>query len=157
MDRPVRLGFVGAGMMGQLAHLANYATLPGVELVALAEGRTELAEAVAARYQVGAVFADHRAMLAEARLDAVVAICPFHLNYGLARAVLEAGLHLATEKPLCVGRPAAAELVELAAARGQVYQVSYMKRWDPGVELARRQVAAWRADGEAGELLLARV
>ncbi|MGI5818348.1 MAG: hypothetical protein ACOX9R_09635 [Armatimonadota bacterium] len=36
---PVRMGFVGAGYMGQLAHIANYAALETCEMIALAEPR----------------------------------------------------------------------------------------------------------------------
>lgn len=43
----IRVGFVGAGYMGQRAHIASYATLPDVELTAFAEARGETAKAVA--------------------------------------------------------------------------------------------------------------
>jgi len=45
--KKVRLGFVGCGTMGQRAHLENYATLPDVELVALADLRPQTRELVA--------------------------------------------------------------------------------------------------------------
>ncbi|MDK1031872.1 MAG: Gfo/Idh/MocA family oxidoreductase, partial [Planctomycetia bacterium] len=68
--KKVRLGFVGAGRMGQLAHIACYDQIEDCELVALAEGRTKTAELVARRYGIGEVYPDHRRMLAEADLDA---------------------------------------------------------------------------------------
>ena len=39
----IRLGFVGAGFMGQAAHLANYQDLEGCAIVALAELRRDFA------------------------------------------------------------------------------------------------------------------
>lgn len=66
MPKPIRLGFIGTGHMGQVAHLANYAGLPDVEVHALAEGRPELARRIADRYGVKRVFPDHRSLLAEA-------------------------------------------------------------------------------------------
>jgi len=42
-----RIGSVGVGSMGQAAHLRNYATLPECEVVALAELRPNLGQAVA--------------------------------------------------------------------------------------------------------------
>ena len=62
----VRLGFVGAGYMGQLAHIANYATIGGCELVALAEGRAETAKAVAEKYGIQEVYVDHHSLLEKA-------------------------------------------------------------------------------------------
>ncbi len=46
----VKIGFVGVGRMGQCAHLKNYVTIPGCEVVAIAELREELGRRVAARY-----------------------------------------------------------------------------------------------------------
>lgn len=157
MPRKVRLGFVGAGRMGQQAHIANYLDLPDVELVCLAEGRSRLAEAVAQRHGIAETCGSHRDLLARGDLDAVVAIMWFGLHYGLVRDLLAAGLHVATEKSLAVTQPAAEALVAAAAAAQRVYQVSYMKRFDPGVQLARRRIAAWQASGEVGALTYARI
>src|SRR5437868_2033010 len=73
-QRTLRLGFVGCGTMGQLAHLENYARLPNVELVAVAEGRPRLAQLVAERYGFRRVYADHRALAGDAEVDAVVSV-----------------------------------------------------------------------------------
>ena len=48
----VRIGFVGVGSMGQCAHLKNYVTVDGCEVVAIAELREGLGRRVAARYGV---------------------------------------------------------------------------------------------------------
>ena len=45
--KKIRLGFIGTGNMGQMAHLRNYATLPNCEVVAMAELRPQLAAQVA--------------------------------------------------------------------------------------------------------------
>ena len=44
--RPLRLGYVGAGTLAQRVHLPNFSTLDGCRLVALAEVRPVLGEAV---------------------------------------------------------------------------------------------------------------
>ena len=51
----VRIGIIGAGTMGQCAHLRNYAITPGCKVVALAELRPKLANAVAQRCLHGVV------------------------------------------------------------------------------------------------------
>jgi predicted dehydrogenase len=58
-----RIGFVGAGFMGQLAHLSRYATIPGCGAVALVEPRTETAKLVARRYGVPHVYSTIEEML----------------------------------------------------------------------------------------------
>jgi predicted dehydrogenase len=156
-ERRLRLGFVGCGFMGQLAHLENYARLPNVELVALAEGRPRLAQLVAECYGIRRLHPDHRALAADPEIDAVVSVMGFDLNYGVVRDLLAAGKHVATEKAMCLTVEGAQELVEAAAAAGRVYQVGYMKRFDPAVLLAREWIAARRADEAYGPLLYARI
>jgi predicted dehydrogenase len=156
-ERPLRLGFVGCGYMGQLAHLENYARLPNAALHALAEGRTELAARVAERFGIPRLYTDHHALAADPEIDAVVSVMGFDLNYGVARDLLAAGKHVATEKAMCLTVPGAQELVARARQAGRIYQVGYMKRFDPAVRLARDWIAARRADGAQGPLLYTRI
>lgn len=154
MPKPIRLAFIGTGHMGQVAHLANYAGLPDVEIHALAEGRPELAQRIAERYGVKRVFPDHRSLLAEAGkdLDAVVAIMGFALHHAVVPDILAAGKPVLTEKSIAVQPATAQRLVETAQSKKLLYYVGYMKRCDPGVQYLRRKAAALRASGEAGAL-----
>ena len=104
MSQKIRLGFVGAGFMGQLAHIANYATIQDCELVALAEGRPETAQAVAQRYGIREVYSNHHQMLEQAEIDGVVAIMGFGLYYTLIPDILAAGKPVATENRSASGR-----------------------------------------------------
>ena len=157
MARKLKLGLVGAGMMGQLAHLENYAALPDVEVIALAEGRPELAKKVAERFGIPRVYATHREICEDPEIEAVVAIMGFNLHYGVVRDLLAAGKHVATEKAICVTPAGAAELCALAEKHNRVYQVSYMKRYDPGVREAKARAAALRESGDAGPELYTRI
>ena len=156
-ERRLRLGFVGCGMMGQLAHLENYARLPNVELVALAEGRPRLARLVAERHGFRRIYTDHRALADDPEVDAVVSVMGFDLNYGVVRDLLAAGKHVTTEKAMCLTAGGADELVRLAESSGRVYQVGYMKRFDPAVLQAKEWIAARRVDNAHGPLLYARI
>lgn len=148
----VKMGFIGSGYMGQRAHIANYATLPDVELAALAEGREETAKAVAQHYGIRKVYSNHKEMLEEAELDAVVAIMHFNLYHAVVPDVLERGVPLLTEKPICVCPKTGERLVKKAEEKGIVYQVGYMKRCDPGTQFARKKIAEWKRSKEFGGL-----
>ena len=43
---PLNIGMIGAGFVGQLAHLANYADIPECRVLGLAEVRPKLRELV---------------------------------------------------------------------------------------------------------------
>lgn len=155
--KPVRIGFVGGGYMGQLAHIENYWKLPGVELVAIAEGKPKSAELVAKTYGIKEVYGHHSEMLKKANLDAVVAILPFALNAEVVEDSLNAGKHVITEKPQVNRSDRGHELIALANKKGVVYQVGYMKRFDPGIRWAKERIAQWKASGAFGPMLEVRI
>jgi hypothetical protein len=81
----LRYGVIGTGMMG-IEHLKNLALLPGAEVVAFADPHEESRRW--ARLTAGEApteYADHRALLDDPRVDAVVIATPNHTH----RAVLE--------------------------------------------------------------------
>ena len=138
--------------MGQLAHLHNYADNPDCRVVALAEIRPMLARAVAEHYGVQKVYADHHNLLADPEVEAVVCSQPFHNNYPLGKQVLAAGKSLITEKPMVTRLDEGQELVALARQKGVIYAVGLMKRYDPGVQLARQTIQEFVQSGELGAL-----
>lgn len=156
-DKNVRVGFVGCGYMGQLAHIANYAVLPGVELAAVADLRPETPRAVAARYGIANVYRTHDEMLAAEELDAVVAIMYFGLHAAVVPDILRAGKHLLTEKPICQCPDTARGLDALARENNAIYHVGYMKRCDPASQRMRDTIATWKRSGAYGNLKYLRV
>ncbi|MCX5662412.1 MAG: Gfo/Idh/MocA family oxidoreductase [Planctomycetota bacterium] len=153
----VRIGFVGGGYMGQLAHIEKYWKLPGVELVAIAEGRPKTAALVAKTYGIQEVYGHHTELLKNAKVDAIVAILPFALNAEVVEDAIKAGKHIITEKPQVNRSDKGHELVDLAKKKGVVYQVGYMKRFDPGVRWAKARIAQWRESGAFGPMMQVRI
>jgi predicted dehydrogenase len=153
----VRVGFVGCGFMGQLVHLPNFTSLPDCEVVALAEMRSELGKRVAHRYNIPRVYQSHAELAQDHELEAVVVIMSEHLHHPIAIDLLRAGKHVYIEKPLA-GNPTDGEQMVLAAEQSsQMLMVGYMKRYDPGVELAKAKVEALRASGELGRIVYAKM
>jgi predicted dehydrogenase len=146
---------VGTGMMGQLAHIGNYARLRddgACEIAGVTDLQRSLAEAVAEKYRIPAVYVSLDELLADPAVDAVTCIQQWPNNYKLVKQILQAGKSVITEKPM-VGRvDEAEELVSLASEKGVLYTVGFMKRYDLGVELAKRLIGEAMASGEFGEL-----
>jgi predicted dehydrogenase len=153
MNTKVKIGFVGCGAMGQTAHLANFATIPDCEIVALAEGRRKTAELVAQRYGIPRVYPNHRAMLeSEPDIDAVVAIMGYWLHPSVVTDILNAGKHLMTEKPICLRLDNAKKMAALAEEKGLIYMVGYMKRSLPASVAAVEKIQEWKRSGAAGPM-----
>jgi predicted dehydrogenase len=157
-NEKLRIGFVGAGFMGQLAHIRSYAQLRDeCELVALAEPRRRTAELVAARYGIGRVYPDHREMLEAEPLDGVVAAQPFLHHAALLPELYASVPHVFTEKPLALGADTGDRLARLAEEAGCVHMLGYHRRSDPATRRAKAVVDEWRASGEAGPLRYLRI
>lgn len=151
----VRIGFIGVGFMGQLAHLHSFTRVAGCEVAALAEAKPILRRKVAEHHRITVTYPSHEDLLADPSIDAVVCSQPYHRNVTLGRAVLEAGKHLFTEKPMAARLDDAQGLVDLAERNGLVYAVGFMKRYDPGVVLARDRLALLRRSGRMGAMVMA--
>jgi len=158
MPDRLRIGFVGAGFMGQLAHIRSYALLTDeCELVALAEPRRRTAELVAARYGIPRVYGDHRELLDAEEVDGLVAVQRYQHHAALLPELYPRVPHLFTEKPLALGVDEGARLARLARESGCVHMLGYQRRSDPATREAKRTVDALKASGELGELRYLRV
>jgi predicted dehydrogenase len=153
----VRIGFVGVGGMGQMAHLRNYVTIEDCEVVALAEIRQQTAQLVAARYGVPHIYKDHKEMLAVEKLDGVVASQQFSRHALLLPEIYGKVKHVLTEKPLAVSVEAGQTLAKLARDTGTVHMVGYHKRSDPAVIHAKGVIDQWKKTGEMGALKYVRI
>lgn len=153
----LRIGFVGVGTMGQAAHLRNYATLPDCDVAAIAEMRPILAKTVAARYGVPRVYESHEQMLAEQKLDGIVAAQPFTRHGQLVPQLLAAGVPVFIEKPLASSMDAARTILDAATRAGTFVMVGYHKRCDPATIAAREHIGRLQRSGEIGPLRYVRI
>lgn len=154
--KPIRLGFLGGGMMAQVGHLPFYLDDKRVEVVAVAEERPSLQRALADRLGQKRVVASHNALLARSDIDAVVICAPRPATGPLTLQALQSGKHVLAEKPMAHTVEQARKLVETARTNKLLYEIGFMKLFDPGVQVAKRQLLQLRNDGTLGRLLSAR-
>ncbi len=153
----IRLGFVGVGGMGQAAHLRNYVTEGDCEVVAIAEMRPKLREAVKTRYGIARAYANHTELIANEQLDGIVASQPYGLHGQLVPELLAAGVPVLTEKPIGRSLEVADQLVTASASsKGKLF-IGYHKRSDPATACAKRTMEGLIASGEIGKLKYVRV
>jgi len=153
----VRIGFVGVGGMGQCAHLKSYVTVPECEVVALAELRPKLRETVARKYGIARTYATAAEMLAQEKLDGIVAAQPFDKHGQIIIPLYQARLPVFTEKPLASSIATGAKMLAALKASGTWHMVGYHKRSDPATMFAKAEIDRLQQTGELGKLKYVRI
>jgi predicted dehydrogenase len=128
--RPLRAGVVGVGQMGRY-HVAVMAELAQVELVGIADVDAKRVQELADTYDTAGL-TDYRELLGE--VDVVSIAVPTTLHYDVARAFLEAGVHVLIEKPIAPTLAEARELFALAGQRGVMLHVGHVERFNGAVQ-----------------------
>jgi predicted dehydrogenase len=156
MAGDIRIGMIGAGIVGQLAHLANFVQIPGCRVTALAELRPRLGALAAEKFGVPTVFDSHLDMLAADAVDAAVVVTRRPATGPVVLDVLNAGKHVLSEKPMAHTTEQASRLVEASARRQLIYSIGFMKRHDEGTAAAKQLLDQHIANGDLGRIILIR-
>lgn len=88
------------------------------------------------------------ALPAEARMDFVVIVTPNHVHFPVAKAALEAGFHVLSDKPATLNLQEAKDLAEIVYKSGLSYGLTHTYLGYPLVSAARQIVA----DGGIGKV-----
>ncbi len=117
----IRYGVIGTGMMG-VEHIENILAIEGAAVTAIADpveaSRAQGLAAAAPAGQSVSVYEDHRDLLASGEVDAVVVVSPNNTHVEVMSDVLEAGVHVMCEKPLCTTVEDVQTLIAKAEATG---------------------------------------
>lgn len=153
---PLRVGVLGAGMIattgvGVLPNMAKLADKARV--VAVADPVAELAESAAARFDIPRVHDGVEALVRDDEVEAVVNLTPIGVHGETSLAVVRAGKHLATEKPLATTMQDADAIISEAADRGLTLVCSPPDALFPSYIEAGRLIA----EGTIGKVAFARV
>lgn len=154
----IKLACIGAGKMGQCAHLKNYARLTDeCEITALAEPQQDKAEKVAARYGIPHVYGNAEELLSREQPDAIVASQPFSRHGVILEQLVQAGAPVFIEKPLASSVQTGQKIVRMAAESEMQIMVGYHKRSDPAVEYAQEQIENIKEQGMLGRMKYVRI
>jgi myo-inositol 2-dehydrogenase/D-chiro-inositol 1-dehydrogenase len=141
MNRPVRVGLIGAGRIGSY-HAESLAwRIPQAELAAAADPAPGAAEKIAGTYGSRA-YTDVRAMIGADDVDAVVIASTARAHTDLVVAVAEAGKPVFCEKPMAFSLADADRAIEAARTAGVPLQVGFNRRFADGFREARDVVAS---------------
>lgn len=132
----LRLGVLGFGLRGPLA-LTAHRPGRGSRVTVLAEHDPLLREAAAARIPGVRTVDDHRQVVHDPDVDAVLVLTPDHTHADLAREALRAGKPVFVEKPLDITIERCDAVLRTAFETGTRLYVGHNMRHMPVIRLMR--------------------
>jgi myo-inositol 2-dehydrogenase/D-chiro-inositol 1-dehydrogenase len=137
----IRVGVIGAGVMGAGHALMLNSQIAGCEVVAVADADEARAKLVAGKLAGPRIFTDSKALIADAAVDAVVVASPDPTHHPLVMECLRTGKPVLCEKPLGTSSAECREIVEAETKAGRrLVQVGFMRRFDPGYEAMKAAI-----------------
>ena len=142
MSTKVNVGIIGAGRIGKLhaEHLAY--RIPDANIVAIADVFLEAAEKCAADLQIPSAVRDHREIMENPGIEAVIICSSTDTHAQLIEEAAAAGKHIFCEKPIDFDLARIDRALEAVDRAGVKLQVGFNRRFDPNFKRVREMVAA---------------
>ena len=143
----VNLGIIGCGHWG-INLVRNFLQTDNCTIKAVCESSPARRDYVKDIYENINIIPDHRVLLEDKEIDAVVISTPAVSHYNLAKSFLLAGKHTFVEKPLSLNYANAQELVELAGSKKKVLMAGHTVIYNEGTKMVKEIINS----GEIGEI-----
>ena len=119
-DKPIRVGFVGAGANTRKHHIPKLKAQPGVELVAVANRSKESGERVAKEFGIARVHDDWRQVVEARDVDAICIGTWPYVHRELTVAALTAGKHVLCEARMAMDAAEGRQMLEASRKAPQL-------------------------------------
>lgn len=140
-------GVIGVGNMGR-HHARNYAEIASTKLVAVADPKPEVGQALADKFKVN-YYRDYREMLKKEKLDLVSIAVPTKFHKQVALDCIDKGIHILIEKPIASTVQEAKQVVLKARNKGIKFTVGHIERFNPAVIKLKELIDS----GKLGEIV----
>ncbi len=132
--KQLRCGVIGVGYLGQF-HAEKYTQLSNAELAGICDVDHKRCDEIAHKLNTKAYYDYHELLK---NVDAVNIVTPTDLHHKVAKACLEAGVHVLVEKPICSTIEEAEDLVEIAKQKNLVLQVGHLERFNKVIQASEK-------------------
>ena len=139
MPKSLRAGVIGVGTFGS-QHARIYAEHDSVDLVAIADLRTDRLDDLARIYNVR-TYTDFKELLSKESLDLVSVCTSDELHVEPVLAAVEAGVHVFVEKPLAMSVSDCDTMIQKSERAMIKLMVGHILRFDPRYYTARQAIA----------------
>jgi len=135
----IGMGLIGPGFIAP-HHIDAVRRLGFVDVIGIAGSSVAGTQQKAKLFNVDRAYGDYRELIADPDVTVVHNTTPSYLHYSISMAVIEAGKHIISDKPLAITAAEGARLRDAAAAAGVVNAVTFNYRGNPLVQQARLMV-----------------
>jgi myo-inositol 2-dehydrogenase/D-chiro-inositol 1-dehydrogenase len=149
----INIGIIGTGRIGRL-HAQNLVyRLPKANLVAVSDIYVDAARQVAAELGVPTVYQDHRSILEDTSVDAVLICSSTDTHAQIIEDAAAAGKQIFCEKPIALDLAKIDRALTAVERAGVKLQIGFNRRFDPNFRRLREVVAT----GQIGEPHILRI
>jgi myo-inositol 2-dehydrogenase/D-chiro-inositol 1-dehydrogenase len=153
MKERMNLGVIGAGRIGRV-HAENLVyRVPEANIVSVSDVFEEAAQQLAAELSIPAAYQDHRRILADQAIDAVLICSSTDTHARFIEEAAAAGKHIFCEKPIALDLEKIDRALAAVEETGVKLMIGFNRRFDPNFRRVREIVAA----GQVGEPHLLRI
>ena len=146
--RSLRLGIIGAGSIVEKKHLLALAEVSEIAVIGLCRRDAERLGPLADRFRIAKRWTDHRDLIADREIDAVLVATGPKAQPGIVMDALAAGKHVFAEKPMAETSVEARRLAQAIHASPVRFQIGFNKRFYYGYRTAKQLIRT----GELGAL-----
>ena len=145
----INAAVIGCGSWGR-NHVRVYRSLPGVNLVAVADSYEATAREIGEFYHVP-YYTDSEKVLRDPNISVVDICTPTITHHDIALQAIENGKNVLVEKPMTNTIKEANDLIRAARKAGVSLTVGFVERFNPAVQETYRRIA----NNEIGQVILA--
>ena len=147
MKGTVKIGFIGTGFARKV-QIPSFLKCEGAEIVSVASGHLENAEATAKEFNIPHFTDDWQDTVSREDVDLICITTPPDTHYEMTLRALELGKHILCEKPMAMNIAEARRMTETAKAEGVLALIDHELRFQKG----RQKAFEMLHEGEIGRI-----
>ena len=145
----INTAVIGCGSWGR-NHARVYRSLPGANLVAVADNNEATAREIGELHRVP-FYSDPEKILRDPEIQVVDICTPTITHYDLAIRAIEEGKNVLVEKPMTNTIDEAQKLIKMSKKAGVALTVGFVERFNPAVQEVYKRIA----NNEIGDIIIA--
>lgn len=147
--RRIKTAVIGSGFMGG-AHIEALQRIGGVDVVVLSSNDADSAKGLQDKYSIPKVYENWQDVIEDDEVEVVHNCTPNFLHFEINKAVIEAGKHILSEKPLTLTSDDSSALLTSLKKHNVVNAINFNYRFYPLVQNAKIDIE----EGNLGDLFL---